>query len=75
NIIKKLYNSLCEQTYSDFEWLIIDNGTQRIDKIIAQFKNENKVNIRYFSVKEAGINRAYNFAIKVAKGELFFKVD
>lgn len=75
NVIKKLYNSLCEQTYSDFEWLIIDNGTQRIDKIITQFKNENKVNIRYFSVKEAGINRAYNFAIKVAKGELFFKVD
>lgn len=75
-IIKNLYESLCNQSFKDFEWLIVDDGsTDNTKEIILSFIKENKLSIRYFKQQNGGKHRAINKGANEAKGELFFIVD
>lgn len=75
-IIKKLYESLCNQTSNDFEWLVVDDGsTDNTKELIEKFISENKINIRYIYKENGGKHTAINLGIKNANGELFFIVD
>lgn len=75
-IIEKLYQSLCNQTSNDFEWLVIDDGsTDNTQDLIQRFISENKINIRYIYKENGGKHTAINLGVKKAKGELFFIVD
>ncbi len=75
-IIKNLYNSLKAQTFKDFEWVIVDDGsTDDTELLIESFINENKVNINYIKTANGGKHRAINIGVKEAQGELFFIVD
>ena len=39
NLLERLYNSLCCQSYLDFEWLIVDDGsTDNTETVIRQLK-------------------------------------
>lgn len=74
--IKNLYRSLLSQKYKNFEWLIIDNGTDNTEEIVKEYISEGLVSIKYYKdLKRIGINRAYNDAVPIAKGDVFFKVD
>jgi len=76
NLLEKLYKSLQNQTFRDFEWLIVDDGsTDGTDEKVKEFINENKLNIRYFYTENGGKQRAYNFAVQKAEGELFICLD
>lgn len=75
-IIGRLYESLCRQTCSDFEWLIVDDGsTDDTEEIVSQFQAENKIAIRYLKKENGGKHTAINLGVKEARGELFFIVD
>lgn len=75
-IIGELYKSLCAQTNRDFEWLIVDDGSNDNTKeLIASFIAENKITIRYILQENGGKHRAINRGVQEAKGELFFIVD
>lgn len=75
-IISQLYQSLCRQTSNDFEWLVVDDGsTDDIDRLMAQFKAEEKIQISYIKQQNGGKHRAINRGVKEARGELFFIVD
>lgn len=76
NLLSRLYESLCLQTFTSFEWLIGDDGsTDNTEQLIAGFINENKITIRYFKQENGGKHRAINRGVKEARGELFFIVD
>lgn len=76
-IIENLYRSLQKQTYTNFEWLVINDGSD--DNTSFQFdkwkKENNDFLIRYYYVKNGGKHRAINKATELAGGELFFIVD
>lgn len=75
-IISHLYQSLCRQSSTDFEWLVVDDGsTDDIDALINGFIAENKINIRYFKQANGGKHRAINKGVAEAHGALFFIVD
>lgn len=75
-IIHKLYESLCEQTNRNFEWLVVDDGsTDNTLKIFKVFEEEKKINIRYVKQENRGKHIAINTGVKLAKGDLFFIVD
>jgi glycosyltransferase involved in cell wall biosynthesis len=75
-LLKRLYDSLCVQTFADFEWLIIDDGSvDNTEKIVNGFIAENKIGIRYIKQRNGGKHRAINHGVREAKGELFFIVD
>ena len=75
-LLEKLYKSLQKQTYKDFEWLIIDDGSDDGTKEKAEeFLSEKKLDIKYYFKENGGKQRAYNFATDKANGELFICLD
>ncbi|WP_312090340.1 glycosyltransferase family 2 protein [Chryseobacterium sp.] len=75
-IIENLYQSLLKQSFRDFEWLIVDDGsTDNTEALIQSFIAENKLNIRYFKQKNQGKHIAINSGLKEARGFYFFTVD
>lgn len=76
-IIEQLYRSLQRQTFTDFEWLVIDDGSiDNTEEIFNQWiQQENSFAIRYYKQTNGGKCRAINRALDLAQGELFFTVD
>lgn len=74
--LDKVFNSLMKQTFKDFEWLIIDDGSDDNTKdIVNKFKTEAWFSIRYYYKKNGGKHTAYNKALSYADGELFLTFD
>ena len=76
-ILPKLYNSLCEQTVKNFEWLIVDDGsTDETEQLVRCWtSNENGFMIYYHKKENGGKPRAINYGIASAQGRYFFMVD
>ena len=75
-ILPKLYDSLCEQTCQDFEWLIVDDGsTDHTKELVEGWFNEKKISIRYVCQENGGKMRAYNKAVSLSETELFVCID
>ena len=71
-----LYISLCAQTFSGFEWLIVDDGSvDNTEELVERFASESKIAIRYVKRENGGKHRAINQGVREAQGELFFIVD
>lgn len=76
-IIESLYRSLQKQTFTNFEWIIVDDGsTDNTEELINQFISENNIfPIVYCKKTNGGKHRAINDGLRIAKGEMFFIVD
>ena len=76
-ILPKLYDSLCQQSCHDFEWILIDDGSndETIPMIQQWLKKENSFKINFIQAKHGGKIRALNKAISVAQSEYFLIVD
>lgn len=75
--INRLYESLCEQTIFDFEWIIVDDGSEdnlerEVNRLI---EKKNNFNIFYLYKNNGGKHTAINLGITKAKGRFFFIVD
>lgn len=76
-IIENLYRSLQRQTFTDFEWLVVDDGSSdETENLFTRWmEEENPFPIRYVKQKNGGKCRAINHGTQLARGELFFNVD
>ena len=77
HLLERLYRSIQRQTYQDFEWLIVDDGSKdNTPDVIAEFmQEENSFPIRYYIKENGGKSRAVNYGLDLAEGELFFIMD
>lgn len=76
NMLPRLYQSLCDQSCKDFEWLIIDDGSaDDTTSVVQSFIDEGKINIRYCKKENGGKHTAHNLALEQAAGEWFLCVD
>lgn len=76
NLLKRVYKSLTVQSYTDFEWLIIDDGsTDETQQVVSEFLSEEKVLINYFKKENGGKHSAWNFGLERARGEFFLILD
>ena len=65
--LEKTCKSIIEQTYQDFEWIVVDGGSnEQTQNIWNKYKNR----INYFiSEKDSGVYNAMNKGIKQSNGE------
>lgn len=76
NLLPRLYKSLREQTYHNFEWIIVDDGsTDDTEKICQRYLNERQFTVTYVSQNNSGKHVAINRGANIAHGEWFFIVD
>lgn len=75
-IINRLYESLKTQTYKNFEWLIVDDGsTDNTKELVNKFIEDNVISIRYVFQSNGGKHRALNKGISMIDNEITFIVD
>lgn len=73
--IEKTIKSVLSQTYSNFELLLINDGsTDNTFKIIKQLK-ETDDRIRVFSQENLGVSQTRNKGISLSKGEFIYFLD
>lgn len=72
-----LFQSLQRQTFHDFEWVIVDDGsTDNTDQVVAQMRNtEHFFPIIYKKTPNGGKHRAWNRGLELASGEMIFGCD
>lgn len=76
HLLERVFDSLQCQVCKNFEWLIIDDGSQDDTyKVISVIEKKADFRIRYFRQKNAGKQTAQNRAIDLAEGELFLCLD
>ncbi len=76
NTIGRTYEHLLTQTLKDFEWIVVDDGsTDRTEELVRGWIDEKKITIVYEKLPNGGKHRAFNKAVKIAKGEIFICID
>lgn len=71
-----VYESLKNQSFQNFEWLIVDDGsTDNTKDLVEEWQRKAKFPIRYIWQKNKGKHIAFNRGVKEAKGELFLDFD
>ena len=73
--LRRCLDSLVEQQFSDYELLIINDGsTDGSDTICREYANTYSC-IRYFAKENGGVSSARNLGLEQAKGEYILFVD
>jgi glycosyltransferase involved in cell wall biosynthesis len=76
HLLPRLYESLCNQTCQDFDWLVVDDGSSDDTKaIVSGWITENKIPITYIYQQNQGMHGAHNTAYRNIKATLNTCID
>lgn len=74
--LHRVFASLCAQTFTDFEWVVVDDGSEdNTEALIAKWKKEAVFPLRYKKQQNSGKHIAINHGVALAKGEFFIIAD
>lgn len=75
-VLHRVYDSLVQQTYTDFHWLIVDDGSADDTKAVVEaFAAEQKISVEYVYQVNQGKHIATNRAVTMTETELFVIAD
>lgn len=75
-LLPELYKSLESQTFKDFRWLVVDDGsTDNTEQVIDTLGETSPFQIEYIKTVNGGKQRATNLAVSICDDELFYGVD
>lgn len=75
-LLHKLYKSLCNQKDKDFEWIVVDDGSNdNTGEYIETIQKKADFPIRYYKKNKGGKHTALNYGCQYVKTKLVFIVD
>lgn len=76
-ILPQLYQSLLRQSFYDFEWMVMDDGsTDGTETLVKKWSEDTaQFNIRYFKTANGGKPRAINQAMRLIETPYVFILD
>ena len=74
--LHRVFDSLKAQTFQDFEWLVIDDGSSdETETLIARWQSRTSFSIRYKYQQNQGKHIAINLGATLALGDFFVVAD
>lgn len=74
--LHRVYESLSQQTFRDFDWLIVEDGsTDNSAELVQGWQEQADFPIRYLYQENRGVIAARNRGVREARGELFLPAD
>ena len=74
--LQRVYDSLEKQTFRDFEWLVIDDGSNDgTDALVEAWQRRADFPVRYKWQPNRGKHIAFNHGVREARGNLFLQMD
>lgn len=76
NLIHRVFESLNSQSYKNFEWIILDDGsTDNTSEVLSKFRENSTFDIKIINRENKGKVFSINEALDHAAGELFVCFD
>lgn len=76
NLIARVFDSLQSQTFTDFEWIVIDDGsTDDTELVVSKMKSQAKFNVRYVKTINQGKAKALNESLRHCNGVMYLVFD
>ncbi len=76
HLLPRVYESLKQQTFRDFEWLVVDDGSKdNTREIVEQWQGTTDFPIRYVAQPNGGKHTAVNRGAREAQGRLIAILD
>lgn len=74
--IERVWNSLKLQTYRNFEWIVVDDGsTDGVMALLEEWKSKEDFPMTIIRQENKGKHVAWNVAVGLSQGELFVPAD
>lgn len=76
SMLWRLYQELKEQTYKDFEWVIVNDGSSdNTDEVVKQIIAERIIDIQYVNKINGGKHTAWRVATPIFRGRYILTAD
>ena len=76
NVLPRAIESVKQSTYRNFEYIIVDDGSDdSVDDIISELMNKADFPVAFIKKNNGGVHTARNAAIKVARGVFIYNLD
>lgn len=74
--IERTMKSVAKQSYRDFEFIIVDDGSEeQIDDIVQTFMTNVDFPVLFIKKENGGVHTARNIGVKASRGEYLFFLD